>query len=53
MKKIIFAVSSVALWHGAANKSSFTHIAITNLKNGNNVIWLKPVTDKEYSETNR
>ncbi|MDR1615112.1 MAG: carboxymuconolactone decarboxylase family protein [Campylobacteraceae bacterium] len=40
-------------WHGAVNKSSFTHIAITNLKDGSNVTWLKPVTDKEYSETNR
>jgi 4-carboxymuconolactone decarboxylase len=36
-------------WHGASPESSMTHIAITNDKGAGGVIWLKPVTDEEYS----
>lgn len=36
-------------WHGAAPDSKFTHIAITNFKDGENVTWLQPVTDTEYN----
>lgn len=36
-------------WHGAALDSKFTHIAITNFKDGENVEWLLPVTDEEYN----
>lgn len=40
-------------WHGASVQSSFVHIAITNYKNEENVIWLNPVTDDEYGEVNK
>lgn len=40
-------------WHGASAQSSFVHIAITNYKNEENVIWLNPVTDDEYGEVNK
>lgn len=36
-------------WHGASPKSTFVHIAITNYKGAENVVWLKPVTDEEYN----
>lgn len=36
-------------WHGASPESRMTHVAITNYKDGQNVVWLKPVTDEEYS----
>jgi quercetin dioxygenase-like cupin family protein len=36
-------------WHGASPSSSFVHIAITNYKGNENVVWLKPVTDEEYN----
>lgn len=36
-------------WHGAAQHSTFTHIAITNYKDNSNVTWLLPVTDREYN----
>jgi 4-carboxymuconolactone decarboxylase len=35
-------------WHGASPDSKMTHIAITNDKGADNVVWLKPVTDDEY-----
>lgn len=35
-------------WHGAAAQSAFTHVAITNFKDGKNVEWLSAVTDEEY-----
>jgi len=39
-------------WHGAAAGSRLVHIAITNYKDGENVVWLKPVTDAAYKEVN-
>jgi quercetin dioxygenase-like cupin family protein len=36
-------------WHGASPDSQMTHIAITSDKGAGNVVWLKPVTDDEYS----
>ncbi len=36
-------------WHGAAPDSEFTHIAISNVKDGQTVTWLGPVTDEEYN----
>ena len=40
-------------WHGASPGSEFVHIAITNYKGEENVVWLNPVTDHEYSEVNK
>ncbi len=39
-------------WHGASVTSKMVHIAITNYKGDENVVWLKPVTDAEYNEVN-
>ena len=44
---------SVEHWHGAAAQSKMVHIAITNFKGEENVVWLKPVTDEEYNEVNK
>ncbi|MDQ6843331.1 MAG: cupin domain-containing protein [Bacteroidota bacterium] len=40
-------------WHGASADSTFAHVAITNYKGDENVVWLKPVTDEEYSSVKR
>lgn len=40
-------------WHGASSKSKMVHIAITNYKGDVNVVWLKPVTDEEYTAVNK
>ena len=36
-------------WHGAAPDSGLTHIAINPNTDKGSVVWLKPVTDEEYS----
>ena len=36
-------------WHGASPESQMSHLAVTNYKDDVNVVWLKPVTDEEYS----
>jgi alkylhydroperoxidase/carboxymuconolactone decarboxylase family protein YurZ/quercetin dioxygenase-like cupin family protein len=35
-------------WHGAAPDSEFVHIGVTPKMSENSVVWLSPVTDKEY-----
>lgn len=35
-------------WHGATDKQSGAHIALTGVKDGNNVNWLEKVSDEEY-----
>jgi quercetin dioxygenase-like cupin family protein len=37
-------------WHGASSNSCLVHIALTNYKGGQNVIWLKPITEEEYKK---
>ncbi|HMI60438.1 MAG TPA: cupin domain-containing protein [Puia sp.] len=44
---------NVEHWHGAAAHSKFVHIAITNYKDDQNVVWLQPVSDQEYLEVNQ
>lgn len=41
---------AVKHWHGAADSSSMTHIAITPSVDGQNVTWLEPVTDGQYRQ---
>jgi quercetin dioxygenase-like cupin family protein len=40
-------------WHGATANTKVIHIAVTNYKGDENVTWLKPVTDREFSEANK
>ncbi len=35
-------------WHGATSETALVHIAITNYKGEENVIWLQAVTNDEY-----
>jgi len=39
-------------WHGASFESMMSHIAITNYRGEENVVWLKPVTGDEYTAVN-
>ena len=36
-------------WHGAAPDSSMVHVAIGTHQHKGAVVWLKPVTDREYN----
>lgn len=44
---------NVEHWHGATAHSKFVHIAITNYKGEQNVVWLKPVSTDEYEAANK
>lgn len=46
---VVVIPSGVEHWHGAAQDSSLTHIAITNNSATGAVEWLAPVTDEEYN----
>lgn len=35
-------------WHGATPDSPMTHLVITGVKDGKNVIWKEKVTDEQY-----
>lgn len=45
---VINIPEEVEHWHGAAENTNMTHIAITNYKDDLQVTWLQPVTDEEY-----
>ncbi len=36
-------------WHGATPNSEFVHVALTNYKEGENVLWGDPVSDVQYT----
>ncbi|MFC6191580.1 hypothetical protein ACFP1I_08210 [Dyadobacter subterraneus] len=50
---MINIAENVEHWHGAAQTTKMTHIAITNFEGDTNVIWLKPVSDQEYNAVNK
>jgi quercetin dioxygenase-like cupin family protein len=50
---IVNIPANVEHWHGASTTSTLVHIAITNFKGEQNVVWLNPVTDEEYNEVNK
>ena len=49
---VVTIPENVEHWHGASADSKLVHIAITNYKDDQNVVWLKPVSDKEYNMAN-
>jgi quercetin dioxygenase-like cupin family protein len=36
-------------WHGATDSTSIKHIAIQQYEDGENVVWMEPVTDEQYA----
>lgn len=50
---VINIPENIEHWHGASSRSKMVHIAITNFKGDENVVWLKPVTDEEYASANK
>lgn len=37
-------------WHGAAESTAMSHIAIQEALDGRNVEWMEPVTDQQYGD---
>jgi quercetin dioxygenase-like cupin family protein len=40
--------AGVRHWHGATDETSVSHIAIAEVVDGTNVVWLEPVADADY-----
>lgn len=45
---VLWCPPDVKHWHGATATNGVSHIAITNMKDGQNVAWLEPVEDAVY-----
>jgi quercetin dioxygenase-like cupin family protein len=50
---VVNVPEDVEHWHGASATKSLVHIALTNYKGEENVVWLTPVTDEEYNNANK
>jgi quercetin dioxygenase-like cupin family protein len=50
---IVNIPENVEHWHGAAMHNKMVHIAVTNFKGEENVVWLQAVSDAEYNEVNK
>lgn len=47
---VVWCPPGVKHWHGASKDVAMTHLVITEAtKDGNNVNWLEPVSDKQYN----
>jgi quercetin dioxygenase-like cupin family protein len=46
---VIWTPPGVKHWHGATDTTSVKHIAIQQYEDGENVVWLEPVTDEQYA----
>lgn len=51
--EVVNIPDNVEHWHGASAESRMVHIAISNYKGDQNVVWLQPVSDDEYQEVNK
>jgi quercetin dioxygenase-like cupin family protein len=49
---VVNVPDSTEHWHGASAKKTLVHIALTNYKGSENVVWLKAVTEEEYRAAN-
>jgi len=46
---VIWCPPGAKHWHGAGPDGPMTHLALTNVRDGQVVEWLEHVTDKEYN----
>ena len=46
---VIWTPPGVKHWHGATATNSMSHIALTNVLDGENVDWMELVTDEQYA----
>lgn len=47
---VVWCPPGVKHWHGATATTGMTHIALTGMKDGQNVTWLEEVTDEQYQK---
>ncbi|SAI24372.1 Cupin domain [Bordetella ansorpii] len=46
---VIWCPPGVKHWHGAAEHTAMTHLAVTGTVDGKNVTWMEKVTDEQYA----
>lgn len=46
---VVWTPPGIKHWHGATATTSMSHIAITNVRDGENAGWLEKVSDEEYA----
>ena len=47
---VVLCPPNVKHWHGAGAKQAGSHIALTGIKDGQNVVWLEHLSEGEYRE---
>lgn len=45
---VVWTPPGVKHWHGATDTNAVTHYAIQQFEEGENVVWMEPVTDAQY-----
>ncbi|AWH21524.1 cupin domain-containing protein [Stenotrophomonas sp. ZAC14D2_NAIMI4_6] len=45
---VVWCPPGVKHWHGAAPGTAMTHLAVTGVRDGQNVTWMEKVTDAQY-----
>jgi quercetin dioxygenase-like cupin family protein len=45
---VVWIAPDVKHWHGATATDRMSHIAITNVVDGNGAVWMEHVSDEEY-----
>jgi quercetin dioxygenase-like cupin family protein len=45
---VVWCPPGVKHWHGASPTSAMTHLALTGVRDGQNVEWLEKVSDEQY-----
>jgi 4-carboxymuconolactone decarboxylase len=45
---VVWCPPGVKHWHGASPASAMTHVALTGVRDGQNVEWLEKVSDEQY-----
>ncbi len=45
---VVWCPAGVKHWHGAAPDSVMTHVALTGVRDSQNVTWLEKVSDEQY-----
>jgi len=46
---VVECPAGVKHWHGATPTTAMTHLAVTGVRDGNNVVWMEQVSDAQYN----
>lgn len=46
---VVWTPPGVKHWHGATDGNAVTHYAIQQFEDGENVVWMEPVSDEDYA----